>query len=344
MEELGRGPLAERRKLRHWAQPQTGVASRLLQNRLVAAAKKGDLGEECDPSSTAGMLGVLSCGPGRYCVESSRLVSGEMVEDGIPSTFTSSLGGFCVKDATTDTGINHRKLQGDYYWENATSTIGYVNYRCYNRPSENISYGVSCECTGIDVEAYTGFANCSVTESFKDGYCFPWVKTWCGDNITLCGSRWYNYNFTGPDEWAFTFCFANADPEGVSSCLTYTFSGLYWEEHPTSCLLQVDGIDCNSCFLADYDYYGIGISSEYVVYDCSNTAQASEGYSCVSAWFTFAGVDLAKEEMPCDGACMLCGERGGYITEGLSVTMSGLGEVDCWDLALFAAASTDYYN
>lgn len=339
---LGGGRLAERTKLKPWAWPQA-VASPLLQGRLVAA-ELGDVGKECDPSS-ADVLGVLTCGPGLYCVESSRLVAGGMGADNIPAAATSSLGGFCVEDATASTNpdVMHRELQDSY---DPTSTLGFVSYICYNRTidSENNPRRVSCECSGFDVEAYTGFANCSVTRSFEEGYCDLSRKTWCGDNITtICGSKTFNYNFTGPFGMEYTLCFNNSIPEGVASCVTYTYPGPMWETDPTTCLVKVDGIECNSCFIEENNTYysGIGATTWCVVYDCSNTAIASKGMSCTRVFASFIGASMAAEEMPCEGGCSLCGESGGYISGGAksSATLPGYGEYSCRYLAIYAASS-----
>jgi hypothetical protein len=97
-----------------------------LKNTQNSNSKSPKDFQECDPESDEPDVGVLSCGAGRYCVESDE----------------SKIGGFCVSSPDE----LDRALQGG-----DTLLDGVYTVFC---PDDSL-YGDQCNCTNYDPEAYT---------------------------------------------------------------------------------------------------------------------------------------------------------------------------------------------
>jgi hypothetical protein len=142
--------------------------------------------EECNPKASSvpngtADIGILSCGSGRYCVESEE----------------STLGGFCVDDHHS---FVSRSLQGN------TTVIENMAYACQNTATNG------CTCTGVDVASYTGSITCPYGQ-----YCVD-APNVCGDNVTVCYSSEYSLSVSAPDTGTAERCYSFTEPTSFSYC------------------------------------------------------------------------------------------------------------------------------
>ncbi|KAG7343779.1 hypothetical protein IV203_021787 [Nitzschia inconspicua] len=147
--------------------------------RLINSAD--DSSQECDPLDDKADVGILSCGTGRYCVESD----------------DSSLGGYCV---TTEVS---RKLQ-----DNST-LISDLFDACYAEDQQDSD----CSCQGFNLEAYTGSISCVYAET-----CFDAPARCYGQNNTICYTQEYHLTITGVMAGTARTCYTLTAPEVQSYC------------------------------------------------------------------------------------------------------------------------------
>lgn len=289
--------------------------------------------QECDPYDTINdVLGVLSCGPGMYCLE-SRGSPGEWDNnnnnggDPLLQAPPSALGGTCVEgtkgEETAAAGALHRQLQGY-----STNLIESLAYLC-DLPAANGLPG--CECEDVDVEAYTGFASCSSPEPS----CTEFQTNYCSEDFTECQTVDTIQNFTGPYDFMISTCTNFTSPETIASCTAVTFDG---SPYPVSCSLEVEGVDCNSCGFEEIDPLYGGNSTICMIFDCTNTVLEEAGYSCYGGLEDFISYSFFNNEsLPCEGGCYVC-DGGNIPEEGLNkVTIPGQeGSVPCYLLDFYA--------
>ena len=109
--------------------------------RNLVASQPGPL-VECDPHAD---VGVLSCGPGQYCLE-SHLVLGQWAGTSKILEAVAPKGGLCLLN-TTDS----RRLQEESV-TTGLNTVETMFEICYGESSKFYD----CKCDDVDVEDYTG--------------------------------------------------------------------------------------------------------------------------------------------------------------------------------------------
>jgi len=176
-----------------------------------------DTYQECDPESDELDVGVLSCGAGRYCVESD----------------DSNLGGFCVSSPDElDRGLQ----AGPTLFENL-----YVNFCADGSP-----YADGCNCTGADPDSYTLNVACMEEET-----CDEYVSL-CGENVTSCIMYDFAFALTAPLVYTWDRCFEDTEPYSQKTCYQLNRDSDSYE-----CTISVDDVECNSCVVASgLDAYG----------------------------------------------------------------------------------------
>jgi hypothetical protein len=272
------------RKVHTWAQRQRA-------QQLVNLVETQKVLEECDPYPDTG---ILSCGPGRYCIESALL---PITIDGTDEE--TSLGGICV-DETPNLANQHRLLQG----VNETSLIDDIAELCSGNTTNNDEY-VSCDCVDIDVEAYSGSVSCSYTPLCGD------LPNICQSNITFCYSMTYDLTVEAQYEGTGTLCYNFTSPETFEYCYGVVYAG---SPEPESCTMQAFGEQCNSCGFTQVTYPGDDTPQDCLEFDCSNTQLGLAETLCDYSVMEVVIADyLLYSALPCPDGCNLCGPDG-YMT------------------------------
>ena len=163
-------------------QHATGDKLKAMNRRRMLANGDASL-RECNPNQEAD-AGVLSCGSGRYCVESE----------------ASALGGYC---ATVEMS---RQLQ-----DSNNTLIDNLFDICYG---DNQFAG--CSCSGVDVDAYVGSISCVYSPE-----CIT-VPNACGDNQTFCYAQTYDLTVTAPYSGSAKQCYNFEAPKEMSYCYSLT--------------------------------------------------------------------------------------------------------------------------
>lgn len=138
--------------------------------------------QECDPRGEGVDVGILSCGAGRYCVESDE----------------SPLGGYCASIEMS------RNLQLN------STLISDLFDVCYGETA----YAASCTCSGVDVAAYTGSISCTYSPE-----CLT-VPNACGENSTFCYTQTYDLTVTAQYTGSAKNCYFFNEPKEQSYCFT----------------------------------------------------------------------------------------------------------------------------
>lgn len=283
-------------------------ATRASNLRNLVESEQGPL-DECDPREAD--VGVLSCEPGKYCLETRLALSNGLTESHLPPVTDKSLGGVCVQD----TAIS-RNLQGnttDY-----TTVIELVYGLCYGNISTDL--GLTCDCSGVDVVAYKGRASCTSTPGCVDLFTLP-----CNTTITACGDRSISYDVTGPYTGTGTDCYSytldNTLVGEFVSCTSYVYAGSYI---PASCSMTINDVTCSYCVPFN--------ETSYTSFSCNNTAFPV--YGDMSAPYDTLRIHalsylLFNDTFPCPNGCNLCGDDMMYVAGTGNVTVDGLGSIRC---------------
>lgn len=141
---------------------------------------------ECDPSSQELDIGILSCGIGKYCDESTE----------------SSLGGLCVDHENEASSSVNRMLQDDALTPYCSGGDLYMSY--------------NCNCQAVDNITGTGEVFCTPYED-----CCSVVD---GENSTVCRTLTYNITFAERAVEAFETCYDITQPYARSACVTTYYS------------------------------------------------------------------------------------------------------------------------
>jgi hypothetical protein len=165
---------------------------------------------ECDPESDEVDVGVLSCGVGRYCVESDE----------------SKKGGYCVSNLDE----MDRGLQDDP----ASLFVSLSSLFC----NTDAYYYDVCNCTNADPEAYTLEVDCARPEE-----CTEFTSD-CGVNVTSCTTYDFSFSLSGPGSYGIYRCIEDSLPYAQKTCYQ-SFS--YGSGVAESCLISVNDEDCISC-------------------------------------------------------------------------------------------------
>jgi hypothetical protein len=291
---------------------------------------------ECKPLSSpatvdsAADIGVLSCGMGKYCMESS----------------VSSLGGVCM-DSDSDSLVSNLPARRRQQVVGRLSVFEVADLFC-NRP-DTTGLVVECNCT-VDFEAYSGEFSCNFgsTEDCPD------FKAGCHYETTfpLCSTEKLVASMESKTSYSYTSCYTQSMP-ATGYSFTYCTEFGFTEETGPTCDMTVGDERCNSWYealrstlhlsvhshlrfltiLASFcdeiplsSQINIGGGETYgencEVFDCTNTAINYAGDRCGSfSDPTLRSVSLVEylyeNFWPCEGGCNLCGE-GGRMTSGLN--------------------------
>mmetsp|Transcript_8307 Transcript_8307/g.13146 ORF Transcript_8307/g.13146 Transcript_8307/m.13146 type:complete len:492 (+) Transcript_8307:196-1671(+) len=201
--------LEQRRESSSSLQGQTPIPKGGKLKNILSKKLKENFEQECDPKAVvkAEDVGILSCGEGHYCMESTE----------------SSLGGFCVSDQPEAS----RMLQAN------TTLIEDIYQIC----TGNTSF-FGCECDGIDVKSYSGSISCAYEQ-----FCVQ-VPNVCGENVTFCYDQSYRLTLSDVQTGTAEQCYSFSEPEQFSYCyqLTYPEGGA-----PAFCEIKVNDVTCDSC-------------------------------------------------------------------------------------------------
>jgi hypothetical protein len=142
---------------------------------------------DCDPRSSDPDVGILSCGVGRYCMESQ----------------DHDLGGICT-DESTAVG-DHRDLQ--------VLDVDAIVSLC--DPSSPIYEIYDCDCTNWNDANSTGFFECVLFE----GFCFdPPANTVCTNTLLAA-------DFASDSTYTVSYCYDFFQPYDQSVCFNYNSAG-----------------------------------------------------------------------------------------------------------------------
>lgn len=288
--------------------------------------------EECDPESTEKEpdTGVLSCGAGKYCVESS----------------FSSKGGACVSSPDDlDAGLQMaavRNLQsGDDFWNNVNTL--------FCDPASEVA--PNCECSNADADADLLEVSCTEPED-----CSIYTNT-CDANITNCVIYSFTLNLTGPGTYDYLRCFEDTEPYIQKTC----YAGSAAEDDILDeCMISVDDTTCNMCvptqdeveicdFLNTNCY---NVTQTCFEFDCTNTLSRKAGNTCDDGVYippilyylqTYGCEDLYVCPI-CGGETFVSTNPGGIIDLGQGATtcaavaqvalLGGFNETFCQDVVI----------
>lgn len=234
------GPAALSALLRPRASGEANLAKKSLAFRKNLASRRGALknfmthespfsSQECDPD-----LGLLSCGFGNFCQESTE----------------SSLGGECVQIANSESGRDLQEVDAS----NSTE-VSVLAQLC--DPSSPEFGSFECDCADWNLSNVTGTVSCNLTDYSCNENCtdtcyaadFKYFTD--GSEIVLD----YCYHFLKPFEQSFCFGFSNdrtcqieLDGTTCSSCnTTYRLNC-----ETGSCVNEpCANFDCNNVGLGD---------------------------------------------------------------------------------------------
>jgi hypothetical protein len=174
--------------------------------------------KECSPSSSGQShadVGVLSCGLGRYCLESS----------------DSSTGGYCVSNKSQMPGRRRQQVVG------RMSIIELADLFC-NRPEET-GLTVDCNCT-VDFSNFSGEFSCSFGPD-----CTEVLNGCAEETIPLCSTEFLDATLVGADSYNYTSCYTQLLPLSNEQFTYCTDFGYTKTDGPT-CDIEVEGVRCNS--------------------------------------------------------------------------------------------------
>ena len=214
--------------------------------------------QELDETETAD-LGVLSCGFGKYCLEST----------------SSSMGGYCVSSSQYDADVRELQQTGD---EDDLFKFAY-DFFC---DRNNTYYAQNCDCTNVNVESMTLDVSC-----VQPSTCTVYTNM-CDANITNCYSVNFDLNLTGPGMYSYVRCFEDTAPYVQKNCY---YGSASQDDVLDQCTVSLDDVTCNSCQTTPYVYescdedevYGTAcenFTSNCFEFDCTNTIARKAGNNC----------------------------------------------------------------
>jgi hypothetical protein len=330
--------------LKNRKKKDTKKRGQTLQNMLQTAKRQQlvslylenpEMMEECDVVTADS--GILSCGQGRYCVESETLFQGR--DEGLDMPV-----GLCV-DSDLAMGMmdpqqwqsQRRSLQGDVDIDPPSFTNSSIIQDMYDICyASNITdaEGVTCDCQGIDVQAYSGTLSCTYQEICGD------LPSICRDNVTFCYTTSYQLSVSAPYTGGFSTTYSFNSP--------YTFQysyGIFYNgsSEPDTCELGFDGVTCNSCAFSQVTD-SEGSPTECLTFDCTNTELGLEATFCDYTILDLTIADyLLYSRLPCDNACYLCGQ-GNYVTNKEANLTFPTGEMYACGLVEISALAGIFYN
>lgn len=256
---------------------------------------------ECDPSTGEADVGLLSCGAGRYCLESDE----------------SNLGGYCTSAAVS------RQLQAEA--TNNTTLISALYDIC------NDATDTGCTCGGVDVEAYTGSISCTYAAE-----CLT-VTDACRENTTFCYTQTYDLTVTAQYAGSAKSCYLFTDPKEQSYCYSLFIPADGSEEF---CEIEVDGTKCNSCLSVEQYYQG-SYTDCITFDCSNTNIQASNTFCDYNIPTLQVQNQLLYDALPCENGCNICGAEGSVVINkeaDLSINASDTFTYACGVIELAAAA------
>lgn len=301
-----------------------GFLASLLRERATrtlsvqTAIDEGDV-QGCDP--TGADVGILSCGEGRYCVEST----GHGAPGGVcvgRKHGTGAAPASLVVRAGRRRHLAGRPSRRRHLQAGATTVLDSLGELC------NLTAGVTCETCAVDVDAYTATVNCTYDES-----CYM-LGGYCGSNETMefCETAHVMATVTGPGAYNSTLSFDVSQPDDFTYRVTFNSTGEDETEDKPACEIEVDGVVCTSCTPLVDNSTGTFCPA----FDCDNTVVDAStqdcGFSISDAW---AGAWLYNQ-LPCEGGCNLCGDGGRMGNPMEYFTIPNVATVNCFDTQLSA--------
>jgi hypothetical protein len=251
----------------------------------------------CDPQSNDLDVGILSCGMGRYCVESNESPLGGNCMPSLKKkapTLKAS-GGFlggklrnkkrakeCNPSTDADVGIlacgtsqyckeNVDSLLGGFCVSQATLDEMQFSRRAQDDSGDSFNaltpeilcthQDFQCLCNGFDLTAGTGSIPCILYEDIHKA---------CSDDIVYSLTRTFTFN-ANVTEIAYS-CLDVSSPYTRQVCFTEAANG--GGDGVPACEYSVDGIVCDKCSI-------IPSGDDCTVFDCTNTIpEGQDGKNC----------------------------------------------------------------
>jgi len=187
----------------------------------------------------------------------------------------------------------------------------------------------SCECTNLDVEAYTATVSCAYAEK-----CLEPTENSCQENKTFCFVETYNLEVSSPGTGSSSICYDVKTPSTFSYCygLTYTSDS----EAPGGCFLEIDGTKCTTC---DFSVSAINPNITCNDFDCNNVdTTIADGQICGDDTIVSKKIEsyLTYAALPCPGGCNICPLGGDMTNLDANVTMITGDSYYCYQLNLAA--------
>eukprot|EP00980_Cylindrotheca_fusiformis_P009238 scaffold2012_cov193-Cylindrotheca_fusiformis.AAC.10 len=220
-----------------FAKIQRRRKSRILRNLSRDAA-------QCDPTLVGADVGILSCGSGQYCMESTDY----------------DFGGVCVGESIPV--IPDRRLYEDGYYVNAAA------YYCSS--SGDRTEHLTCDCSRFENNSKTGSVKCALVDSYclEDASCETCV------NLTA------EFKIDSANGYSIDWCYDFVSPIEQSICVEYA----HGPSESTDCIIEFNTVQCNSCSVIPYHYIDAETKSAQngtcAAFDCANTEGKHVGSLC----------------------------------------------------------------
>mmetsp|Transcript_19531 Transcript_19531/g.47152 ORF Transcript_19531/g.47152 Transcript_19531/m.47152 type:complete len:565 (+) Transcript_19531:132-1826(+) len=316
------------------------------------AAERQEIDDTARSSGSNDFVGILSCGFGQYCRESSESSLGGFcadldadTEDGSDDTTAAAISSASSRRASSSRASSrfpqeqqlvrgHRSLHAQRQRQDQVvgrlTVLQLADLFC-NRPDES-GLVLDCDCNDMDFENNTGTLSCYVgpgcTEldtgcdsgsgglSAESGGALDFART--VEQFDHCTTEVFTANITTESLYEYTSCYTQTMPQSnytFSYCTDFAFNAI---DGPT-CDIEIDGVKCNSCDIA----IGAGVTygENCEVFDCTNTFLNYAGDRCgafTEPTLRYVSITeyLYDAFWPCpSGGCNLCGD-GGRMTTG----------------------------
>jgi hypothetical protein len=166
-------------------------------------------------------VGILSCGIGKYCMESTE----------------SSLGGYCVNDDENTKRNNNIPGRRRQQVVGQLSIFELADLFC-NKP-ETTGLKLDCNCT-VDFEAYSGEFSC-----YFGPECVDFTAGCEDDTFPLCSTEKLDAIIDSKMSYTYTSCYTQTMPMveyKFEYCTTFSFN----ENDGPTCDIVMGGQTCNS--------------------------------------------------------------------------------------------------
>jgi hypothetical protein len=276
-------------------------------HHLVQLIEQEEKIQDCDPYTNVWQnnadVGILSCGLGRYCLESSLVSSPE-------NPMESALGGVCIDMPDENTvdildsimSLQEQEQDSRELQANGTSLIDDMYEICYGNMSGPY---LNCECQEVNVALYSGSVVCQYEQTCGN------LNNVCEGNVTFCYQVSYQLSVSAPYTGGFQLQYDFTSPTVFQYQYGIQYAGT---PEPESCTVAFDGTQCNSCEFTQVLYDGDDTPLDCVAFDCGNTELGLSATVCDYSIVELIVADyLLYGSLPCPNGCNLCGE-GGFMT------------------------------